>query len=113
MAPDVRSSPGSSSNGNLDPWGGAGVLDSLSKSLVAIVIDKGAHHLDLRSANPGDPLSVIKARDQEKRIIHAWIQEYHQEVGGIIRAYHEKNADFNFFFFWGGGGSPKMSTNKM
>ena len=112
MAPDVRSSPGSSSNGNLDPWGGAGVLESLSKSLVAIVIDKGAHHLDLRSANPGDPLSVIKARDQEKRIIHSWIQEYHQEVGGwvggIIRAYHEENADFFF-----GGGAPKMITNKM
>ena len=48
----------------------------MSKSVVAIVIDEGAHHLDLRSANPADPPSVIKAREIETSTIRNWLKEY-------------------------------------
>ena len=63
------------SNGNLDPWSGGGVLKSLSKSLVAVVIKGGAHHLDLRHANKADPAAVKNARKIEKMHIAKWIKE--------------------------------------
>ncbi|XP_014670682.1 PREDICTED: lysosomal Pro-X carboxypeptidase-like isoform X2 [Priapulus caudatus] len=63
------------SNGKLDPWSGGGILKSLSDTLVAIIIDEGAHHLDLRASNKDDPPSVIAARKQEVEIIRRWLGE--------------------------------------
>ena len=68
------------SNGKLDPWSRGGFLESVSESVVAILIDEGAHHLDLRSSNPADPPSVIKAREQEKTIIRGWINKYTSKI---------------------------------
>ena len=69
-------SPVSSSNGHLDPWSGGGVLESVSDSLVAVVIQDGAHHLDLRAATSADPSDVIAARNIEKEHITRWIKEF-------------------------------------
>ena len=67
-----------SSNGALDPWSGGGVLESVSKSLVAVVIPKGAHHLDLRAPDPcNDPDYVSQARQLEKNYISQWLDEYY------------------------------------
>ncbi|XP_065059079.1 lysosomal Pro-X carboxypeptidase-like [Rhopilema esculentum] len=63
------------SNGNLDPWSGLGVLEKPSPSVVTVMIDQGAHHLDLRRRNPNDPESVIKAREIEKANIKLWIAQ--------------------------------------
>jgi len=63
------------SNGELDPWSGGGVLESISDTLIALVIEESAHHLDLRSSNPADPASVINAREIEKSYIETWIYE--------------------------------------
>jgi len=63
------------SNGVLDPWSGGGLLKSVSSSIIAILIDQGAHHLDLRSSNPADPPSVIAARETEKSYISKWIRQ--------------------------------------
>ncbi|XP_077865973.1 dipeptidyl peptidase 2-like [Saccoglossus kowalevskii] len=63
-------------NGSLDPWRRGGVLSSLSDSLIAILIDGGAHHLDLREANPLDPRSVIHARQEEVKYIQKWIEQF-------------------------------------
>ncbi|XP_031567886.1 dipeptidyl peptidase 2-like [Actinia tenebrosa] len=61
------------SNGDLDPWRPGGVLESVSSSLVAILIKGGAHHLDLRPSNPNDPPDVTAAREQELALIRKWI----------------------------------------
>ncbi len=42
-----------------------GVLANISSSLVSILIDQSAHHLDLRGSSPFDPPSVTNARLQE------------------------------------------------
>jgi len=63
------------SNGLLDPWHGGGFLKSLSSTLPAILIQHGAHHLDLRSSNPADPKSVIKARLQEIKYIQQFLAD--------------------------------------
>lgn len=66
------------SNGLLDPWSSGGVMTTLSKTLVSIIIEDGAHHLDLRSANPLDTKAVIEARKQEKTIVTGWIKEHYK-----------------------------------
>lgn len=54
-------------------------MESLSDSLIAVIIPEGAHHLDLRAAHKDDPASVILARQIEKENIRKWINEYHTE----------------------------------
>ncbi|WIA14666.1 hypothetical protein OEZ85_003168 [Tetradesmus obliquus] len=63
------------SNGLLDPWHGGGVMDDVSKSLVAVVIPEGAHHLDLMFSHPLDPPSVLAARRTQLRRIKHWIKQ--------------------------------------
>ncbi len=53
------------SNGKLDPWMAGGVLETVNESVVSFVIEEGAHHLDLRTPQQGDPRSVITARLKE------------------------------------------------
>ncbi|XP_045616290.1 lysosomal Pro-X carboxypeptidase [Procambarus clarkii] len=64
------------SNGLLDPWSTGGVLWNVSDTVVSVIIPEGAHHLDLRGSNPGDPQSVIDARITEKAYIKTWIDDY-------------------------------------
>jgi hypothetical protein len=64
------------SNGNLDPWLAGGVTEYVSTSIMALIIEGGAHHLDLRLPNEEDPEQVTWSRDQEDRIIGGWIAAY-------------------------------------
>lgn len=68
------------SNGNLDPWAPGGILRNISSSLVAVIVDGGAHHLDLRDDNPNDPPSVRDARNFELRNIRQWLQDYYLKL---------------------------------
>lgn len=67
------------SNGLLDPWSGGGVLRSISKTIVALVTNEGAHHIDLRAATDEDPDWLIEQRKSEIKIIRGWINSYYQE----------------------------------
>eukprot|EP00300_Choanocystis_sp_HF-7_P025205 c2691_g1_i1.p1 GENE.c2691_g1_i1~~c2691_g1_i1.p1 ORF type:complete len:510 (-),score=98.65 c2691_g1_i1:143-1672(-) len=68
------------SNGLLDPWSVGGFLTNLSDTLVAVTIEDGAHHLDLRSSNPDDPQSVITARKMELALLKQWLAEARKET---------------------------------
>ncbi|CAH1421281.1 unnamed protein product [Lactuca virosa] len=67
------------SNGLLDPWSGGSVLENVSESVVALVTEKGAHHLDLRAATGDDPDWLVKQRESEVEIIQAWIHDYYDK----------------------------------
>ncbi|CAO2830295.1 unnamed protein product [Amaranthus hypochondriacus] len=64
------------SNGLLDPWSGGSVLQNVSETLVALVTEEGAHHLDLRVSTPEDPDWLIKQRTSEIQLIRGWINDY-------------------------------------
>ena len=77
------------SNGLLDPWSGGGVypprggidgppLQNISSdgSQVALLIDLGAHHLDLFFADEADPPSARYARKIEAAMIEQWAEEW-------------------------------------
>ncbi len=76
------------SNGLLDPWSGGGVYPpsggidgpmvqnvSADGSQIALLIEDGAHHLDLFWADPRDPPSVLQARAIEEEMIRRWCRE--------------------------------------
>lgn len=65
------------SNGMRDPWSRGGVLRNISSSIIALVTEKGAHHLDFRFATKDDPQWVVEQRKQEIDIIQSWIDQYH------------------------------------
>jgi len=65
------------SNGDLDPWSAGGVLQSPAPSLVSIVIENAAHHLDLRASNPADTEAVTATRRKEKAIVKRWLRQYY------------------------------------
>lgn len=66
------------SNGELDPWRAGGLNKNVTAdgSGIALYIEAGAHHLDLRPPNDEDPATVTNARNVEMANIKAWIAEY-------------------------------------
>ncbi|CAI0462616.1 unnamed protein product [Linum tenue] len=67
-------------NGLRDPWSGGGVLHNISSTIVAIVAEKGAHHVDLRSATREDPEWLRDVRRSEIRIIGRWLARYYHHL---------------------------------
>uniref|UniRef100_A0A0C9SAL5 TSA: Wollemia nobilis Ref_Wollemi_Transcript_2512_2353 transcribed RNA sequence n=1 Tax=Wollemia nobilis TaxID=56998 RepID=A0A0C9SAL5_9CONI len=65
------------SNGLVDPWSGGGVLKNISKSLIALVTEKGAHHVDFRFSTSEDPDWLVEQRRREVQLINEWLQEYY------------------------------------
>ena len=83
-------------DGALDPWSGQGVYPpgggpdgpmvqnvSADGSQIALVLDLGAHHLDLMFSDPRNPPCFAAARAVEEQRITQWIQEaYDAHRGG-------------------------------
>jgi len=74
-------------NGDLDPWYPGGVLENLSEDLIAVRVEGGAHHLDLRASNPADPASVVKARETIFEHLTTWMA--HSEWDRIKLKWHK------------------------
>ena len=73
-------------NGLLDPWSSGGVLKPVGGT-AALIIPEGAHHLDLRAANPKDPVSVVDARKKER---YVWEDLSFQIPPLVLQAVHWK-----------------------
>ncbi len=72
-------------NGDLDPWGPAGISPSSKDNenendVISRTIKQGGHHLDLFWQTNNDPKSVIDIREEEKLYIRKWISEAQAEA---------------------------------
>ena len=66
------------SNGKRDPWHGGGFLrpsDARAGGAV-FVMETTAHHQDLRLPHPADPAELVAVRQEEEKLIRAWIGEH-------------------------------------
>ena len=72
--------------GEYDPWRIGGILQDISKSVVSLFIEKGAHHVDLMFSHPDDPPSVTAARRCEEAHIRRWVSEHADRHGSPARA---------------------------
>ncbi|KAF5454283.1 hypothetical protein F2P56_023960 [Juglans regia] len=72
------------SNGLLDPWSGGSVLQNVSETIVALVTEEGAHHIDLRASSSEDPDWLLEQRATEIKLIKGWISDYYEEKKAII-----------------------------
>ncbi|KAK8540089.1 hypothetical protein V6N13_048813 [Hibiscus sabdariffa] len=70
-------------NGLRDPWSGGGVLKNISKTIVAIVAEQGAHHVDLRFATKEDPKWLRDVRQMEINTISNWISQYYHDLAHL------------------------------
>lgn len=66
------------SNGLLDPWSGGSVLQNISASVIALVTELGAHHIDLRGSTAEDPKWLVEQREAEIKLIKGWISDYYE-----------------------------------
>ncbi|KAK6923187.1 Peptidase S28 [Dillenia turbinata] len=71
------------SNGLLDPWSGGSVLQNVSDTIVALVTDLGAHHIDLRAATGNDPDWLVEQRASEIKLIEGWIKKHYEEKTAV------------------------------
>ncbi|GJX95962.1 lysosomal Pro-X carboxypeptidase [Tanacetum coccineum] len=77
------------SNGLLDPWSGGSVLENISDSIVALVTEKGAHHLDLRAATADDPDWLLEQRATEVKLIEGWIADYYKKKKAVFDIFND------------------------
>lgn len=68
------------SNGMQDPWSRGSVLKNISANIIALVTEKGAHHVDFRPATREDPDWLMEQRRQEMQIIEKWVHEYYMDL---------------------------------
>ncbi|KAG4943477.1 hypothetical protein JHK85_048123 [Glycine max] len=52
---------------------------NISESVVSLVTEEGAHHIDLRSSTKNDPDWLVEQRETEIKLIEGWISDYHQK----------------------------------
>ncbi|XWS70374.1 hypothetical protein CRYUN_Cryun03dG0042700 [Craigia yunnanensis] len=68
------------SSGMQDPWSSGGILKNISSSIIVLVTEKGAHHVDFRSATKDDRDWLIEQRRLEVEIIQKWLNEYYADL---------------------------------
>ncbi|CAO2820647.1 unnamed protein product [Amaranthus hypochondriacus] len=77
-----------SSNGLRDPYSGVGILEDISKTVIALMTNEGTHYMDLRVINKDDPKWLKRQRQKELHIFKKWI---HQQS----KAFTNKHTFFN------------------
>ncbi|CAO2819570.1 unnamed protein product [Amaranthus hypochondriacus] len=61
------------SNGLRDPYSRTGILEDVSKTVIALKTDEGTHCMDLMSIHKDDPKWLRRQREKELHIFKKWI----------------------------------------
>ncbi|CAO2819561.1 unnamed protein product [Amaranthus hypochondriacus] len=64
------------SNGLRDPYSGVGILEDISKTLIALKTNEGTHCMDLNAIHKDDSKWLRRQRQKELRIFKKWIHQY-------------------------------------
>lgn len=62
-------------NRTTDPWSSGGITHNISDSVQAVILEHGAHHLDLFFSDPRDPPDVTFARQFHVAHMKKWVAE--------------------------------------
>ncbi|GLT80823.1 hypothetical protein SLA2020_522390 [Shorea laevis] len=73
------------SNGLKDPYSSGGVLENLSKSLLAVSTQNGFHCWDIGISSESDPTWLVKQRAKEVKIIRRWLAKYYHDLRALIK----------------------------
>ncbi|GLT51281.1 hypothetical protein SLA2020_247010 [Shorea laevis] len=73
------------SNGLRDPYSSGGVLENISKSIVAVKTKNGSHCLDILRASETDPQWLVEQRATEVKIIKQWLANYFADLRALIK----------------------------
>ncbi|GKU93947.1 hypothetical protein SLEP1_g7496 [Rubroshorea leprosula] len=73
------------SNGLRDPYSSGGVLENISKSIVAVKTKNGSHCLDILPASETDPQWLVEQRATEVKIIKQWLANYFADLRALIK----------------------------
>ncbi|KAM1807070.1 hypothetical protein ACFX11_030128 [Malus domestica] len=69
------------SNGLRDPYSSGGVLEDISRTVVAVHAKNGSHCLDILRANhTTDPGWLVEQRKTEVHIIKGWLAKYYADL---------------------------------
>ncbi|XP_059663365.1 uncharacterized protein LOC132309028 [Cornus florida] len=71
------------SNGLRDPFSGAGILEDISDTILAIYTAEGSHCLDMVLAQQSDPYWLVNQRQIEIQTIEGWIRKYVADVNAF------------------------------
>ncbi|CAO2819573.1 unnamed protein product [Amaranthus hypochondriacus] len=82
------------SNGLRDPFSGTGILEDISKTIIALKTNEGTHCLDLNDIRKDDPKWLKKQRKKELHIFKKWI---HQHSGAFTNKHTFFTSILNLF----------------
>jgi len=67
-------------NGDIDPWHSLSVIEDVSSTVRAILINGTAHCADMFPATPQDPPGLAIAQEEVSKQVGSWLDDYYNDL---------------------------------